>query len=216
MENSQADDPGPFASGRCTCPWCPGSSFGTPAGFMHHVTVTHEGTCIDGAMLCVLRGIDRGVCSNTSCGGFRRVGARRCNRCNGSHSLRPLVCGDIIPGGRGVPLRQHPSAPPEADATTMPAERNSIGDIVLPSNFTERIRRLSPNTPWHIPDSLRIRIIKESTKCWEGMAAALPGWCALEEARSRLLMTTIPDGAHAPKEIATRLGLWEEGIQYFD
>lgn len=57
----------------------------------------------------------------------------------------------------------------------MQTESNSVGDIVLPSNFVDRVRRLSPHTPWHIPVSLRLRILKESTKYWEGMAAGLSG-----------------------------------------
>ena len=45
--------------------------------------------------------------------------------------------------------------------------------------------------------------------CWQGMAAGLPGWCALERFRSKLLLGGIPDGVHVPKEIATRLSMWK-------
>jgi hypothetical protein len=45
--------------------------------------------------------------------------------------------------------------------------------------------------------------------CWKGMAARLPAWSALKEGRSKLLLAEIPNGAHVPREIAIRVGLFE-------
>ena len=83
------------------------------------------------------------------------------------------------------------------------------GDAVLPDRFTERARQISANTLVHIPKACRVRMATAATQCWEGMAAGMPGWCALEEARSKLLLSGIPDGAHVRKEVAIRLGMWE-------
>jgi hypothetical protein len=41
------------------------------------------------------------------------------------------------------------------------------------------------------------------------MAAGQPVWTALEEGRSKLLLAAIPDGAHVPREVATRVSLFE-------
>eukprot|EP00973_Karenia_brevis_P080553 11176207-Karenia_brevis.AAC.1 len=170
---------------------------------MRHMTGQHEGAAIDEAMLTVLRGIDRAVCTGDSCRCIRRIGTRQCHRCNESRPLRPLVLGDIIPGGRGVPLRTQPTQPPTQQDNGANAMRTVEGDIVLPVGFSERVRRVPPNTLVHIPVPQRLRMAKIATSCWEGMAAGLPGWCKLEEARSKLLLAAIPDGAHVPKELAT-------------
>ena len=203
-----AETPGPFASGSCPCPWCPGASFSTPAGFMRHVTHTHEGTCIDAAMLIVLQGMDRAVCTGPGCGCIRRIGTRQCHRCSESRSLRPLSEGDVVPGGRGVPLRSQPLPSPQAVPMEQ-AQHTVQGDIILPDSFIERIRRIPQDSQHHIPSPCRVRFAVVSTLCWEGMAAGLPGWSALEEARSRLLLSAMPEGAHVPKEVATRLALFE-------
>ena len=106
--------PGPYATGSCRCPWCPGTSFATPGGLMRHITTQHEGTAMDATIVETLRGLDRAVCTGPGCGCIRHVGSRQCHRCGdttvrangrGTVTLRPLAVGDVIPGGRGVPLR---------------------------------------------------------------------------------------------------------------
>lgn len=210
-EPSQPPDapPGPFATGLCHCPWCPGACFATPGAFMTHVTRMHEGTLIDGPMLQILRGIERAVCSAEACRGIRRIGMRQCHRCNTAIGMRPLVLGDIIPGGRGVPLRERPVEPPASVGDTAGDAHGTEGDVVLPERFTERVRLLSSDTLVHIPSPCRVRMTKAATPCWEGMAARLPGWSALEEGRSRMILGGIPEGSHVDKEVAVRLDLWE-------
>ena len=199
---------GVFANGFSVCPWCPGSSFSTAPAFMRHLTVTHEGCAVDDAMLKTLRALERAVCSNSACGCIRRVGTRHCHRCNETRSLRPVALDDIVPGARGVPLRQSPIDRP--DVPMEQAARTETGDILLPADFSERAGKLPANTLVHIPVAIRVRMAKIATLCWEGMAAGFPGWCTLERFRSRLLLGAIPDGAHVPKEIATRVSLWEQ------
>lgn len=203
-----SEAPGPFASGSCTCPWCPGTSFSCPQGFMRHVTHAHANSSIDEAMLHILRGMERAVCVATACGCIRRLGTRQCHRCGQAQPLRPLRLGDIIPGGRGVPLPSEPSSPPLS--TEQPASQATLdGDITLPEGFTSRIRRLPAETQIHIPHELRNRITKVTTTSLEGMAAKLTGWSALEEGRSKLLFSAIPTGAHVATEVATRTALFE-------
>ena len=69
-----------------------------------------------------------------------------------------------------------PSAPLDTDVAATPADLTVLGDICLPDGFVELIRRSQPHTPWHIPETLRLRILKESTKYLNGMASGLPGW----------------------------------------
>ena len=69
-------------------------------GFMRHLTQEHAGDMVDDDMLGLLRSLQRVVCSNTACGGFRRIGMRRCNLCRRSTVHRPIQAGDVIPGPR--------------------------------------------------------------------------------------------------------------------
>ena len=59
-------------------------------GFMRHLTQEHAGDMVDDDMLGLLRSLQRVVCSNTACGGFRRIGMRRCNLCRRSTVHRPI------------------------------------------------------------------------------------------------------------------------------
>eukprot|EP00973_Karenia_brevis_P083933 11646180-Karenia_brevis.AAC.1 len=43
------------------------------------------------------------------------------------------------------------------------------------------------------------------------MAAGIPGWAQLEEARSRLLHSTVPPGLHRGRELQMRMAMWEVG-----
>ena len=88
------------------------------------------------------------------------------------------------------------------------AGSSASADVVLPDDFTERIRRLPPYTLVHIPVAQRIKIAIATAECFEGIAADLmKGWGLLEEGRSKLLFSCIPDGAHVPREVAIRISL---------
>ena len=83
--------------------------------------------------------------------------------------------GDVIPGARGVPLRTIPlPAPVHADAPEVGSSGNA--DVVLPEDFSERVRRIPPHTLVHIPVASRVKIASATAECWEGMAAGLEGW----------------------------------------
>ena len=115
----------------------------------------------------------------------------------------------MIPGSRGVPLAAVEPISPPAEEQLPESQACLDGDLAIPDDFTSRIRRLPSDTQVHIPAQLRNRIATFTTTCLEGMAAALPGWTALEEGRSKLLLSCIPYGAHVPTEIATRTALAE-------
>ena len=178
----------------------------TPQSFMRHLTATHEGTAIDEHMFTLLRGLGRAVCTGPGCGCIRQAGTRQCHRCGQSRALRPLAVGDVIPGGRGVPLRA------AADAVQPPANAAAPdgrqGDIQPPVDFAQRVRRLPSHSLVHIPVAAREKICRATQDVWAGMAAGLPGWTAIEEGRTKLLLAGIPSGAHVPQEVLRRADLF--------
>ena len=73
-----------------------------------------------------------------------------------------------------IALRERPLDPLDEGAIAASAERDSFDNIILPSDFVQRVRRLQPYTPLRIGETVR-RILKETERCEEGMAASLPG-----------------------------------------
>lgn len=202
--------PGPWASGRVACPWCSDATYGEVSGLVRHFSTVHSGRSLDDDGVNLLRALDRGICSNGGCGGICRVGSRQCIRCGRTTRLRPPVVGDIVQGPAST-ARVGPSLP---DASAAPADVAAtadavqVGDATLPADFTARVRRLPANTVVHIPIECRARMAEATAECWEGLADGRQSWSLLEEGRSKLLLSSIPDGAHVPKEVATRLALF--------
>ena len=124
----------PFATGACHCPWCPGPAYNTDTAFVRHLTCMHEGVAIDDTMHQLLLALGRGACPKPGCGCLRRAGSRHCHRCGETHSLRRIVLGDIIPGGRGVPLRTEAVAAPVHVSNSNQGSSSSV-DTILPDNF---------------------------------------------------------------------------------
>ena len=130
---------------------------------MRRLTAAHEGTIIDDVMATHLQGLERGVCVEDCCRCLRRIGTRSCHRCGHARALRPVRVGDIVPGGRGVPLRTTPrpaqgaQGPPAAEPAA-PARSVVALEPTLPDDWAERVRRLPHNTLVHIPVALRQRI----------------------------------------------------------
>ena len=142
--------------------------------------------------------------------GFRRVGTRQCHRCGATTRLRPPQVGDTVQGPQGTAAQSQQTAPSSTPVTTPSAPATPVvQDVALPTDFTTRVRQLQPNTLVHIPVACRARVATLTTECWEGSAADKPGWSLLEEGRSKLLLSNIADGAHVPKELAIRSGLFE-------
>ena len=81
---------------------------------------------------------------------------------------------------------------------------------MLGGDFIDRVRALRVTTQTHIPVALRARHARIWAATLEGAAAGLPGWTALEGARSRLLLLD-PPGTHVPTELAAHADLWERG-----
>eukprot|EP00973_Karenia_brevis_P006735 915148-Karenia_brevis.AAC.1 len=73
--------------------------------------------------------------------------------------------------------------------------------VILGATFTDRVRQLPPNTVHHIPVALRERSLRAWVDCLQGMAADVPGWAQLEEARSRLLHMQWPRHEHGGREL---------------
>ena len=71
------------------------------------------------------------------------------------------------------------------------------------------IRALPSNTVLHVPASCRLRMISVVAQCWNGMAQGRDDYAQLEEGRSKLLLSSVPQGLSAATEILKRLTLWE-------
>ena len=196
------------------CPICGEKAFITAGGLMRHLTTMHAGDALSSDAVDVLRLLDRTVCSEAQCGGINRVGVRQCNRCGRASNFRPLQVGDVIPGPRAVPL---PTASQPNEAANSPPDRAPASqasaaimvDVELPADWLSRVRSLPSNTRVHTPLAFRAKLAQAWALCLEGIEAELPGYCKLEEARSKLLLGECPQGAYAPKELAERFALWE-------
>ena len=61
-------------------------------------TLDDKNTVIDAPMKDSLIALQRCICTDPVCGGFRRIGARKCNGCNMDTAARPPAIGDCIAG----------------------------------------------------------------------------------------------------------------------
>ena len=149
---------------------------------MRHLTSRHVGSVIDQDMVLLLRALDRGVCSDRLCGGFRRVGSRQCNRCSATTRLRPPQVGDVVQGPPGAAVQgtQATDHSQGVSHATLP-QTQTMEDVALPNDFTNRVRRLPPNTLVHIPVASRAKMASLTAECLEGMAANKAGWRLLED-----------------------------------
>ena len=91
-----------FPGGIITCTVCQQVFRNGAPGFMRHLATIHAGHAVDGPLLALLRGLHRAACSDSACGGFRRVGMAQCNLCRRSTAARPIHEGDLVPGPRSV------------------------------------------------------------------------------------------------------------------
>ena len=82
--------------------------------------------------------------------------------------------------------------------------------VDLPADFTQRIRALPSSTILHVPASCRLRMISVVARCWNGMAQGRDDYAQLEEGRSKLLLSTVPQGLSVATEVQKRFTLWEE------
>ena len=167
---------------------------------MRHLTTKHCGATVDDAMLGTLRRVDRAVCTVPACGGINRIGSRQCVRRGRGTTLRPLQVGDVIPGtlASGVSIRSAQVSTEtgvESPERTQ-AEPDSLPDVDLPGDWTMRVRRLPCRTRVHVPVAFRMRHTRAWSQTLEGMAAKLSGWWKLEEGRTKLLLSEVPEGVN--------------------
>ena len=142
--------PGPWADGRLHCPLCPDVSYAETPSLMRHLTSRHAGAVVDEEMVALLRALDRGVCSDNLCQGFRRVGTRQCNRCGATTRLRPPKQGDIIQGPPGTSTMASQMAGAPAVSQDVPATPAADQDVSLPQDFSSGIRTNQQHqTPWY-------------------------------------------------------------------
>ena len=113
---------------------------------------------------------------------------------------------DVIPGV----LTAH-TMPPVPRETDQPATVADDNTITLPQDFTGRIRRLPCRSKLHVPVEFRMKHALAWNQALEGIAAKVPAWCKLEEARTKLLLSEAPEGADSKRELAERFRLWSDG-----
>ena len=177
---------------------------------MRHVTHQHAGSSVDEATCSLFAAIERVTCTAPACGGLRRMGARACNRCGQASQARPPRVGDVIMGPLGAPASREDVAMVDADAPATPSLTVDLTLVDLPADFTQRIRALPSSTILHVPASSRLRMISVVAQCWNGMAQGRDDYAQLEEGRSKLLLSTVPQGLSVATEVQKRLALWEE------
>ena len=176
---------------------------------MRHITATHAGQTVDEPMRALLGAVERVTCIDTACGGFRRVGARACNRCSQPSQVRPPRVGDVIPGPASALSTGPPTDGPSQAITEATQQAAHQTELHLPQEFTTRVQRLPSHTLLHIPKSLRLRLLRITTECLNGAAQGSPSYAAAEEGRSKLLLGSIPRGMSAADEVSARVDLWE-------
>ena len=202
----------PFRDGHYWCSMCPHRAFTTVPGLMRHFTSAHAGQQVDEPMRALLVAVERATCTNSRCGGLRRVGARACNRCSQPTAARPPQVGDIIAGAASTLVSQpssHESSQGDARAPLSP--NADIIPLSLPDDFSQRVRALPSHTLLHVPKSCRLRALNVADSCWTGMALGSPSHAIAEEGRSKLVLGAIPQGTAAADEVDARLTLWEAG-----
>ena len=79
------------------------------------------------------------------------------------------------------------------------------------ADWAERVQRLPEASVEHIAIAFRARHAQIWPECLEGMAAKLPGYCLLEESRTKLLFDHFPRCTYGPKELQERFDLWMSG-----
>ena len=164
---------------------------------MRHVTHQRAGSSVDEATCSLFAAIERVTCTAPSCGDLRRMGARICNRCGQASQARsPSSSEDVVMA--------------DAEAPATPSLTVDLPLVDLPTGFTQRIRALPSSTILHVPASCRLRMISVVAQCWNGMAQGRDDYAQLEEGRSKLLLSTVPQGLSVASEVQKRLTLWEE------
>ena len=98
----------------------------------------------------------------------------------------------------------------DADVNVTPSLTVDRPPVELPADITQRIRALPSSTILHVPASCRLRMISAVARCWNGMAQGRDDYAQLEEGRSKLLLSTVPQGLSVATEVLKRLTLWEE------
>ena len=98
----------------------------------------------------------------------------------------------------------------DAEVNVTPSLTVDLPAVVRPCDFTQRVRALSSHTMLHVPASCRLRMISVVAQCWKGMAHGRDDYAQLEEGRSKLLLSPVPQGMSAATEVLKRLTLWEE------
>ena len=169
-----------------------------------------QGSFVDDSTCALFTAIERVTCTAPACGGLRRVGARVCNRCGQATQARPPQVGDVIMGPLGAPVNGEDANMVDAEVNPTPTLVVDLPVIDLPGEFTQRIRALPSHTMLHVPASCRLRMISVVAQCWKGMAHGRDDYAQLEEGRSKLLLSPVPQGMSAATEVLKRLTLWEE------
>ena len=113
-------------------------------------------------------------------------------------------------GPLGAPASREDVVMADAETPATPCLTVDLPLVDLPADFTQRIRALPSSTILHVPASFRLRMISVVARCWNGMAQGRDDYAQLEEGRSKLLLSTVPQGLSVATEVQKRLTLWEE------
>ena len=165
------------------CPLCTGyGARGLSRNLISHLTVSHHGECLPEVACEVLRGLDRGTCCGEGCGGLRLISSKCCSRCSNRQPPRRLQAGDKIGGITAVRRYE--------DVGSITG--TSLADEGYREAFSKRVTILPPTSLLHVPVALRQRHALVMASLLEGIAESTVEACALEHARTKLLLGPVP------------------------
>ena len=179
------------------CPFCTGFGGTTARGLFMHIGARHRGQRLGSAGCVALRGYGRGVCAAPGCGHIRPLSQRACPQCSAAAPPRAPREEDRVRGAARA-----------LAAALPPLHADSQEDRAA---WLERVRGLPPGTLLHVPVAFRARLAMVAASTLEGVVNGDAEACALEQARSKLLLGVPPRGSNTRVELARRLALWEEG-----
>lgn len=147
-----------FPGGIITCTICQQTFANGATGFMRHLTTMHAGVAVDAELLALLRGLQRAACSNSACGGFRRIGMTQCNLCRMSTSARPIQEGHIVPGPRTADSLQaaREAAARDTNMADSATGAPAVGDVELPPNFSDGVMEFACCQGPHLSCTLQL------------------------------------------------------------
>ena len=230
------EDPGAMRRHRAAalhCPWC-GFSSHSESGLIHHIGSLHAGAELL-PHADFFQGIGRNVCCQ--CGFLRSNRNACCMRCRSTAPARTIVAGDVVLASEDPRRGAARDAAGAVDSQPVSDSQSrsqaghringtfdgitNISDNIgrqhrgrtpdIPIDFLARCDAITAPTLIHAPPAVREKLCAIFGDVLEGCLDNDPAWATLAQGAPRLLLVSVPRGAHITAELQKRLSLWESG-----